>query len=54
MNAGPMLIRLKMPLPHWLTRPLAKFMFKQFKAEQQFQTMARMIAEEVARGESKG
>ena len=41
--------KLKMPLPGWLTRPLARFMFRQFKAEEQFETMARLIAEDVAR-----
>ena len=39
--------KLKMPLPRWLTRPLARFMFTQFKVEEQFETMARKIAEEV-------
>jgi class 3 adenylate cyclase len=38
--------KLTMPLPRWLTRPLARFMFKQFKTEKQFERMARMIAEE--------
>src|SRR5215207_3212485 len=38
--------RLKMPLPRWLTRPIAKFMFKQFRVEEQFERLARMIAEE--------
>jgi hypothetical protein len=47
-------VKLKMPLPQGLTRPIAKFMFKQLKAEQQFETMARMITEEAARVESKG
>jgi len=39
-------IKLKMPLPGWLTRPLANFMFKQMKAEAQFDKLARLIAEE--------
>ncbi|CAG0987279.1 hypothetical protein ANRL3_02528 [Anaerolineae bacterium] len=46
-------IKLKMPLPQRLTRPLAKFMFKQFKAAQQFEKMVRLIAEQAARDESK-
>jgi len=45
--------KLKMPLPRWLTRPLAKLMFKLVKTEQQFDTMARMIAEEAAQDGSK-
>ncbi len=40
--------KLKMPLPRWLTRLLARLMFKQFKIEEQFNKMAKMIAEEVA------
>jgi len=35
-----------MPFPPWLTRPLAKVMSKQFKVEQPFETMVRMITEE--------
>jgi class 3 adenylate cyclase len=46
--------RLKMSLPRWLTRLLARFMFTQFKVEEQFETMARMIAEESTQDESKG
>ncbi len=38
--------KLKMPLPRWLTRQIAKFMFRRFKVEEQFERMARMIAEE--------
>jgi hypothetical protein len=34
----------------WLTR----FMFTQFKVEEQFDKMARLIAEEAARDESTG
>jgi hypothetical protein len=45
--------KLKMPLPRWLARPLARFMFKQFKVEEQFDKMARMIAEEAARDGSR-
>jgi len=41
-------IILKLPLPRWLTRSLASFMFKQVKLEEQFDTLVRMIAEEVA------
>ena len=41
-------IKLKVPLPRWLTRPLAKFMFKQAKLEAQFDKLIRLIAEEVA------
>jgi hypothetical protein len=37
---------LKMPLPRWLTRSMAKFMFRRFKMEEQFERLARMIAEE--------
>jgi class 3 adenylate cyclase len=46
--------KLKMPLPRWLTRAVARFMFRQFKVEEQFERLARMIAEEVALDESKG
>jgi len=38
--------KLKMPLPRWLTRPLARFMFKQMKLEEHYDTLARLIAEE--------
>jgi len=38
-------IKLKTSLPRWLTRPLAKFIFKQAKLEDQFDTLARLIAE---------
>jgi hypothetical protein len=41
--------KLKMPLPRWLTRTLARSMFRMFKMEEQVEKMARMIAEEVAR-----
>jgi hypothetical protein len=43
--------KLKAPLPRWLTRLLARFMFTQFKVEEQFETMARMIAEELTQRE---
>ena len=43
-----------MSLPRWLTRLLARFMFTQFKVEEQFEKMARMIAEESTQDESKG
>jgi hypothetical protein len=46
--------KLKMPLPRWLTRSVARFMFKQFKVEEQFEKMARMITEELDQDESKG
>ena len=46
--------KLRMPLPHWLTRTLARSMFRIFKVEEQFEKMARMIAEELAQDESKG
>ena len=39
--------KLKMPRPRWLTRLLARFMFTQFKVEEQYERMARMIAEEL-------
>jgi hypothetical protein len=35
--------KLKMPLPRWLTRPLARFMFKQAKLEEYYDTLARLI-----------
>jgi hypothetical protein len=38
--------KLKMPLPRWLTRTLARSMFRMFKTEEQFEQMARMIAQE--------
>lgn len=41
--------KLKMPLPRWLTRLVALFMFKMFKVERQFDTMVRLIAEEAMR-----
>jgi len=40
--------KLKMPLPRWLTRPLARFMFKQMKLEEYYDTLARLIAESQA------
>lgn len=46
--------KLTMPLPRWLTRSLARFMFRRFKMEEQFERMARMIAEELHQDESKG
>jgi hypothetical protein len=47
-------IKLKVPLPSWLTRPLAKLMFKQVKLEEQFDTLERLIVEEVTQEGSKG
>lgn len=44
--------KLKMPLPRSLTRLLARWMFKQFKMEEQFDKMARLIAEEMTRDRS--
>jgi len=38
-------------LPRWLTRRLARLMFRQFKVEEQFETLARMIAEELTQRE---
>jgi hypothetical protein len=38
--------KLNMPLPRWLTRPLARFMFKQAKLEEKFDKLVRLIAEE--------
>lgn len=38
-------LKLKMPLPRWIIRPLASFMFKQAKLEEQFDTLARLIEE---------
>jgi hypothetical protein len=46
--------KLKTPLSRWLTRPLARFVFRMFKMEEQFEKMARMIAEELNQDESKG
>jgi hypothetical protein len=46
--------KLKMPLPRWLTRTLARSMFRMFKTEEQFEKMARRIAEELNQDESKG
>jgi hypothetical protein len=43
-----------MPLPRWLTRLLARSMFRMFKTEEQFEKMARLIVEEAAQGESTG
>jgi len=42
-----MYIKLKMPLPRWITRPLANFIFKMFKAEEEFDKLVRLVAEEV-------
>ena len=39
-------IKLKTALPRWLTRPLANFIFKQAKLEEQFDTLARLIADD--------
>jgi len=38
--------KLKTSLPRWLTRLLARLMFRQFKVEEQFERLERMIAEE--------
>lgn len=46
--------KLKTPLPRRLTRPLARFMFRMFKMEEQFEKMARRIANELNQDESKG
>jgi hypothetical protein len=46
--------KLKTPLPPWLTRLMARFMFRQFKVEEQFDKMSRRIAEELTQNESKG
>jgi hypothetical protein len=43
--------KLKTPLPRWLTRTLARSMFRMFKTEEQFEKMARMIAEESTQSE---
>jgi len=47
-------LKLKMPLPRWLTRALANFMFRLTKAEEQFDKLVRLIAQEAAQDESKG
>lgn len=44
--------KLKMRFPRWLTRPLAKFMFKQFKIQEQFDTMVQKITEQGAQDQS--
>jgi hypothetical protein len=36
-----------MLLPRWLTRTLARSMFRMFKMEEQFEKMARMIGKEL-------
>jgi hypothetical protein len=46
--------KLKMQLPHPLTRLLAQLMFKMSKVDQQFDTLERLIAEETGREESQG
>ena len=46
--------KLKAPLPRWLTRLLARLMFRQFKVEEQFERLERMIAEELNQDNSKG
>ena len=43
--------RLKMQLPRWLTRTLARSMFRMFKMEEQFEKMARMIGGELTHRE---
>lgn len=45
--------KLKMPLPGWITRPLANFMFKLMKSETQFDKLARLVEKEVAQEELK-
>jgi hypothetical protein len=45
--------KLKTPLPKWLTSLVAQFMFTQFKVKEQFERMARMIAEELTQDEPK-
>ena len=45
--------KLKMSRPRWLTRLLARLMFTQFKVEEQFERMARLLAEELTPNESK-
>jgi class 3 adenylate cyclase len=46
--------KLKMPLPRWLTRSVARFMFTQFKVEEQFERLVRRIAEDLTQDESRG
>jgi hypothetical protein len=43
--------KLKMALPRWVTRTLARSMFRMFKTEEQFEKMARMITEELTQRE---
>jgi hypothetical protein len=43
--------KLKAQLPRWLTRTLARSMFRTFKTEEQFEKMARMISEELTQRE---
>jgi hypothetical protein len=43
--------KLKAQLPRWLTRMLARSMFRMFKTEAQFEKMARMIAQELTQRE---
>ena len=45
--------KLKMSRPRWLTHLLASLMFTQFKVEEQFEAMVRMIAEELTQDVSK-
>lgn len=40
-------VKLKMQLPRWLTRPLAGFMFRMWKVAEQFDTLVRLIEEDV-------
>jgi hypothetical protein len=46
--------KLKAQLPRWLTRLLARSMFRMFKTEEQFEKMARLVVEEATQGESTG
>lgn len=41
--------KLKMPLPRWVTRQLANFMFRQAKLEEKFDTLVRLISDETTR-----
>jgi hypothetical protein len=47
-------LKLTMPFPRWLTRPMATLMFKQFKLEDQFDKLVELIAQDLAQEESKG
>jgi hypothetical protein len=43
--------KLKMQLPRWLTRTMARSMFRMFKMEEQFEKMEHMIGEELTQRE---